>query len=84
MTDRVFWAALMQCFFSGCGNDQRRCSARCPLISESNCIGRLKDEVRHRQILARQEEHRNGRQLTFEDMQTGGTDGQMDLRPVRT
>lgn len=33
--------------------------------------------------MARQEEHRNGRQLTFEDMQTGGTDGQMDLRPVR-
>lgn len=72
MTDRVFWAALMQCFFSGCGNDQRRCSARCPLIGEPNCQGKLKSEVRNRQIRARQEEHREGRQMTIDDMQTGG------------
>ena len=79
MTDRVFWAALMQCFFCGCGNDQKRCSARCPLIGEPNCLGKLKWEVRRRNILSRQEEHRNGRQLTIEDI-AGGENGGSENR----
>lgn len=70
MTDMVFYAALQRCY--GIDRKARRCG-NCPLLREINCELRMKDEIRHRIVLARQEEHRNGRQLTFEDMQTGGT-----------
>ena len=71
MTDLVYYAALQRCY--GIDRKDRRCGI-CPLLHQMSCELWLKDETRRRLIRARQEEHRDGRQLTFEDMQTGGTE----------
>lgn len=63
MEDLTYYAAMQRCY--GIDSKDRRCGS-CPLLHEINCELRMKEETRRRLIMARQEEHREGRQLVME------------------
>lgn len=63
MTDIEFYTALTLCMTA---DQKHKQCGKCPLLrSERNCEYVLRDEIRHRLILARQDKHNGFTQLSF-------------------
>ena len=63
MTDIEFYTALTLCMTA---DPKHKQCGKCPLLhSERNCEYVVRDEIRHRLILARQDKHNGFTQLSF-------------------